>query len=389
MSTSVLLALAATLSTATPDEPQNQFDAALSAPSGYVYRAQTPVESEQPATSSPLMVPPPQGTTTYYPPAYTDPNGAVIGGGTVVQPFGDPAYPTPITQDPWLGGAMSPAAPTYGYGVFGPQPQRFGWESRFDVTWIPDSGTSNPDVGDLTVWGIDWESEYTAPTGPGWTYSMAPQFNYRSLQGPIGDATRQLPGSVFRFGLDLAAQTTSHNGCTLEFGFTPALATDFDASISSDSFQWDARAVAYWRVAPQWMWVLGATYWDRKDDIVLPYVGAVWTPDDRWELRMLFPKSRISYFMGTPNGVPTWLYVEGAYHVESYEVQLPNIAASDNDAKVQFSDIRVLGGLRWEAGWVTTFIEAGYVFNREVDYATPGSSFDVDDQFIGRLGFRY
>lgn len=391
MNTSVLLALAASLTTAAPGQHPNEFDEALSQPSGYVYRAQSPYYPGQLAASDPLMIPPPQGSTTYYPPTFSDPNAGGMGGGQVIQPYSDPAFPSPITQDPWLGGTAAPVAPSYGYGVFGPQPQRFGWETRIDVGWMPSSATSGPAVGDIEILEVDLEAEYTAPTGPGWVYSMAPQFNYRSVQGPLaqGDPTRTLPGSLYRFGLDLAAQTTTPHGCTFEFGFTPALASDLDASISEDSFQFDGRAVAYIRASPQWMWVVGATYWDRVNDLVLPYAGAVWTPDDRWEFRLLFPKPRATVFLGTPNGVPTWLYAQGEYHVESYDVSIGPIPNSNDNAKVQFSDIRVVGGLRWEAGWITTFLEAGYVFNREVEYASPGTQYDIDDAFIGRLGFRF
>ncbi len=393
MSTSVLLALAASLTTAAPDT-QNPFEQALVQPSGYVFRGQSPVASGQVAASAPLTVPPPQdGNTTYYPPTFTDPNAPLVGGGTAVQPFGAPYSPSPITQDPWLGGGGgggAPVAPTYGYGVFGPQPQRMGWETRVDVGWIPGADTSSPAVGELEVFEVDVESEYTTSSGPGWIFSTSPQFNYRGLQGPQGDPTRDLPGSVFRFGLDLALQTSSQMGWTFEFGFTPAIATDFKKSLGSDSIQLDGRAVAYWRVAPQFMWVLGVTYWDRVDDLVLPYAGIVMTPNDRVELRLLFPKSRATFFMGTPNGVPTWFYVEGEYHVESYEIGFGPIPMSTADtSKVQFRDWRVVGGLRWEAGWVTTFLEGGYVFDRDVEYTHPGTSYDVDGQFIGRVGFRY
>ena len=398
MSTSVLLAFAASLTTALPAAQANPFEQALVQPSsGYVspgdivYRGQNPMVSGQVAASAPLTVPPPQGSTTYYPPTYTDPNGAVVGGGTVVQPFGDPNYPSAITQDPWLGGAVQPAAPmapTYGYGVFGPQPTRVGWETRIDVGWIPKASTSSPEIGDMEVLEVDLEAEYSNPTLAGWVFSTTPQFNYRSIQGPQGDPTRDLPGSLYRFGLDLALQTTSPHGCTFEFGFTPGIATDFAHSIGSDAIQLDGRAVAYWRTSQQWMWVLGATYWDRVDDIVLPYAGGVWTPNDRWEFRLIFPKPRISLFLGTPNGVPTWMYAEAEYNVESYEIGIDPMLGDDT-TKVQFNDIRVVGGFRWEAGWITTFIEGGYVFERQVDYAAPGAAFDVDDQFIGRIGFRY
>ncbi|MEW4489105.1 hypothetical protein AB1L42_13575 [Thalassoglobus sp. JC818] len=390
MNSSVLLVLATSLTTAVPSFAANPFDQALNAPADYIVRGQDVTTSGPMYATGPLTVPPP-GTTTFYPPeTFGDPNAAIQGG--IAQPYsspGAPSYPTPITQDPWAGGMIAPIAPSNGYGVFGPQPQQFGWNSRIDGTWLPSSGTSSPNVGDVEIWAIDVEEEYLTPGMPGDVWTFGPQFNWRSIQGPTADdPTRDLPGSFFRFGLDLALQRTGPRGCTFEFGFTPAIATDLDTSLNSDSFQFDGRVVAYVPVSPQWQWVIGAAYWDRVDDIVIPYAGAVWTPNDLWEFRLLFPTTRASVFLGTPNGVPTWMYVEGEYHVESYQTEL-TIAGNTSDAKVQFSDYRLVGGFRWEAGWVTTFAEGGYAFNREVKYTSPGRDFDIDGQFIGRVGFRF
>ena len=57
--------------------------------------------------------------------------------------------------------------------------------------------------------------------------------------------------------------------------------------------------------------------------------------------------------------------------------------------QVQFTDWRLMGGFRFEAGWLTTFIEAGGVFGREVEFRRNGEDFDVDPGFIMRAGFRY
>ena len=386
VSRTLIFAFAATLTTAASAADSNLFDHALERPEGAIFRAQDSGTSES-TTISPLTVPPP-GTSTFYPPqTFSDPT---LNGGLGTSQFGtqvNPGLPAPITQDPFVGGVAPPAALPQGYGVFGPQPQRFGWSPRFDVEWIPSSDTSSPDVGDVEIFGVDANWEYRTPTGTGAVWAVTPQFNYRSVQGPDqGDASRDLPGSLFRFGLDMALQSTAPGGCTFEFGFTPAIATDLNESLESDSFQFDGRAVAYIPVSPQWQWVVGMTYWDRVDDILLPYGGAIWTPNDLWEFRILFPKSRASVFLGTPNGVPMWLYVDAEYHVESYQVGLPG---GLDDAKVQFEDWRVLGGFRWEAGWVTSFIEGGYVFDRNVEYTSPGTGYDIDGQFIGRLGFRF
>jgi hypothetical protein len=134
------------------------------------------------------------------------------------------------------------------------------------------------------------------------------------------------------------------------------------------------------------MVALGALYWDRVDDIVLPYAGIVWTPSDYLEFRLLFPKPRVSLFLGAPSGVATWAYVSGEYHVESYEIELSPPGSRD---QVQFEDWRVLGGLRFESGWLTSFIEAGWVFDRDVEFRSQGTDFDIDTGFIGRVGFRY
>ena len=51
------------------------------------------------------------------------------------------------------------------------------------------------------------------------------------------------------------------------------------------------RAVAFYRTSPQWTWVGGVVYWDRVNDRVLPYAGAIWIPNDHTELRLLFPEA--------------------------------------------------------------------------------------------------
>ena len=57
---------------------------------------------------------------------------------------------------------------------------------------------------------------------------------------------------------------------------------------------------------------------------------------------------------------------------------------------VQFSDLRLTLGARKEQGWGRTFLEAGYVFDREVEFAeSPGADFEVGDALILRGGLRF
>jgi hypothetical protein len=338
------------------------------------------------------------------PPTYTPPGSVVtpqpgspgmtdpfLGGG--IQPYnpsmGDPfsgggAAPAPYGYNPFA----PPAAAGYTFGLNGPQPFRYGWESRYDFGYMPSTGTSSPDVGDFGIFEFDVEKELATPLGSGYTFSIAPQFGFRAWEGPLGALVGNagLPGQAYRLGLGLKLLTPNWGPWQFEVGFNPAIATDFD-DVSSDAWLFDGHAVAFYRTSPQFMWAIGAAYWDRVDNIILPYAGVVWTPNDYWEFRLLFPKPRITWFAGAPMGVPTWLYVAGEYHVEAYEV---NVDPINQSTRVQIEDIRVLGGARAEFGAVTGFLEAGWVFNRDVDFdAGFGTDFEIDNGFIARAGFRY
>ncbi len=382
MTTSILLLLSAMLPGTDAGLDQSYFDQALNNPEGMVVRGQSPEIN----AGVPLTVPP-TGIQSYYPPG--DPFATQ--GPIDSQVF--QGYPAPVNQDPWLGGGgMQPLAiPApgygYGYGSMNAQPHRFGWQDKHDIFFAPGQTASGGGVtGDVEILGVDIEKIWTTPAGYGWIFSMAPQFNYRSMSGPGSATATSLPGSFYRFGLDLELQTPNVAGWTFELGFTPGLATDFNGTLDSDALQFDGRIVAFWQVAPQFTIALGAAYWDRLDSKIVPYAGVIWNPNPLWEFRLVLPKPRVSVFLGTPWGVPTWMYVEGEYHVESFQYQPPGVADS---IQTQFEDYRVVGGLRWETGYVTTFAEAGYIFDRNVEFEAPGTGFGIDSGFIGRLGIRF
>lgn len=313
---------------------------------------------------------------------------------TYQQPFGGG-----VSGDPWVGGGVpAPNANPYGvgapglytFGFNGAQPYRYGWSGRYDVGILANEGTTSP-FGGLGGWGIlevDTEKELVTPIWNNYVFAIAPQFSYRSWEGPsLGGGAPGFHGSMYRLGLGLKLASPDYGGWNTEVGFNPSYATDFDNTDFSDAMQWDGHAVMFWRASPAWMWAFGAAYWDRVDDIIIPNAGAVWTPNDLWEFRLIFPKSRISMFLGTPFSVPTWFYVRGEYHVESYAVKIePTVGAK---LKLQTEDWRVLAGLRTESGTVTTFAEVGWVFERDAKLDVSGLKGQMHSGLIGRVGLRY
>lgn len=368
MTIPLILALAAGLPVA--EESRSPFATALSYETPWVYRAQDSQTAE-----GPLLTLPPQDVTTFYQSPYgTDP---------YAQSFGQPGYQGNLSGDPWAGGVAPYAAPVY--GVNGPQPHQFGIKNSVDVLFMPSGKATAPGMGGLDIFGVDIESRLTAPMGNAWIFQIAPQFGYRSFAGPNSiPAGPELPPNAYRFGMDFVLQSPSANGWSFEFAFDPTVGTDFD-HLSSDAIMYDGRAVAYWTWAPQLTWVLGAQYWDRVDDIVIPYAGMIWTPNQLWELQLVFPKPRVSVFLGTPLGVATWMYASAEYHVEAYEMWS---TATLTAQRVQFQDWRVMGGFRWDTGWVQSFAEAGYVFDRNIE-DKHGFDYGIGSGFIGRVGFKF
>ena len=297
-----------------------------------------------------------------------------------------PLYDPFLGQPPGPGGGM--LDPGLSFGAVGPQPYRFGWSSRYDIGFLPDepvhgSGAS----GSFGIFEFNSAWRYTTgwPSGlPNLIFSWTPEFNYRSWSGPT---TPALPENVFRFASDFELATPGNNPLSMQLGFTPAFVSDLVASPNSDAFNWDGRGVVFLRTSPQLMFALGAAYLKRVDDIVIPYAGVVWTPNDAWELRLLFPKSRISYFLGNALGTAAWAYFGVEYNIEAYQINL--VGPDGHDEKIQYRDYRATFGLRGEACGVTGFVEVGWVFAREAEFLHGTPDFDIDTGFIGRLGLRF
>ena len=294
---------------------------------------------------------------------------------------------------PQFGGTWNPNGPrNEAFGIHGPQPYRFGWREEMNVL-INSSGDTSPDIGGFKYNEFNALKEYTNRGPGGWIYTLAPELNYRWLEGPEGPPG--LPADVWRIGLGGKIASPIEDGFSIELGFAPKVATDFDQSLDSNAWQWDASAVGYLQARPDLMLVFGVQYWDRVDDLFIPTAGIVYNASDVLEIRATFPKASIDLFLGTPFGAPTWVYLNGEYRVESYQVEItPPFAVGQTirDNAFQIEDWRLMLGTRWESGWLVSFVEAGIILDREIEFDRRGTGvqdFDVDESFVGRVGFKW
>lgn len=299
--------------------------------------------------------------------------------------YADPNMPyAPYNSYP----SAVPQQGAFGYGANTPQPYRFGWQNRVDVSWLPGGDVSAPPggaTGEHDIFGVDYELAYGTPCFPGTVLNWTNQFSYRNWNGP--DGTIGLPSDLFRFGIDLELETPRAGPYSISLGVTPSINTDFDGDTWGDGFQLDGRGILFMQLDQYWTLGLGAMFWDRVDDRVLPYAGLIYR-DDYWEWQLMYPEAKVSLFLGNEAYWSKWAYVRAEYHVEAYGVNR-SFAGVLSDDQVEIEDYRILLGLKMDSGLYSWFIEGGWVLDRNVEFASSIPGYSLDTGFIGQIGLRY
>ena len=247
----------------------------------------------------------------------------------------------------------------------------------------PGQTIMSPGHGNFSIQQYDAALRHISMLGPDWVFTNTAQFGARIWSGPNQP---NLPGSVYRLGWDFLLNSPQMGKWSAQLDFNPSINSDFSSSLGRESLQLDAYGALFYRASPKWMYVLGVQYWDRVNNIIFPYGGVVWNPNERLELRLLFPKSRISYFVGNFGNGSHWLYATGEYHVESYQISMPGVSGRE---EIQLTDWRLGIGLRSDHSWYDKYVEIGYVFGRQNIFSGNQPGFDVNNGIMARFGVRF
>lgn len=269
-----------------------------------------------------------------------------------------------------------------GTGSRGRQGYRMGWVSYNDITILPAAPASGT-AGNMKI--VEWNSnvKYAHLIAPGVLFNGTGVFNARWWDGPSGIA---LPGQVDEVSLDLELGLFNEGPWSGQIAFHPQIVETYEGRLDQNAFNFDGRVVTTYRASPEWSFVSGVAFWDRVDLLVVPHVGVIWTPDSRWELRILFPKSRVSYFVGPWRNGDVWIYGDAEYTAEAYQATIEQPNSSD---RIQLTDDRLSMGLRWDTGRYSFFAEGGFVFNRHIKFAGQTPAFNLSDSGMFRVGVRY
>jgi len=274
-----------------------------------------------------------------------------------------------------------PFSRQFAYGSAGAKPHRLGWYSYDDFVWMPNARAS---IGG-NFQDLEWNAwlRYSTLVRNSLVFSWTGAFNSKWWTGPTGI---DFPPYGNQLVSDFQLSSHWSGGWNWQLGVTPQINSDFTRTLNSNALMCDMRAVALFRPAPEWTFAVGAAFWNRATDHLIPYGGVIWAPNDRWEFRLLFPRSRISYYAGSYFGCEAWGYVSLEYNIEAYQLNIQNPHVS---VRGELADYRLLKGFNLARGRWNFFWEGGAVFDRHVRFRGDVGDFGINEGLMIRTGITY
>ncbi|MDG2391155.1 MAG: DUF6268 family outer membrane beta-barrel protein [Planctomycetaceae bacterium] len=251
----------------------------------------------------------------------------------------------------------------------------------FDARWEPkDSG-----FGVTEVWG-GFKTAAGPPLFGGSPPMVSFSFGMTDLEG-IG------LGEFYNIAIGINWVKPVNQRWTWMFGFTPGIATDFE-NTSSDMWQFRGNALAIYAVSPMQQWIFGAVATGRSDIPILPAVGLIWWPHERFKVDLTFPRPRVTWPIASNGDREHWMYVGGELGGGSWAVGLPG----GLDDELTYRAYRLAvgvellpAGARRPGGQPVTsdvaYLEAGISLNREVEFGI--STFEPESVFYLGGGVRF
>jgi hypothetical protein len=252
---------------------------------------------------------------------------------------------------------------------------------KLSATWLP--------AGDNDIGWTDFDArmKFAFPTLENLT--IQPGFQLHFIDGPT---RTDLPESLYGTQVELRWKQQVSRPFWIEAALSPGVYSDFEQS-SGDAFRLKAQGLAFFAFSVETQVVAGLYYLDRFDINFLPIFGLIHSPREDIKLNLVFPAPKVAMRVrqGGLND-EWWAYLSGEFGGGSWAVErvsgvLPGGRRKD---QIAYRDWRLMLGLERKTGdGATMFFEAGFVFQRELEYDSGRGDFDPDNAGILRVGVSY
>jgi hypothetical protein len=216
-----------------------------------------------------------------------------------------------------------------------------------------------------------------------WPLLITPAYQMIFLAGP---GVTDLPPRLNTVYVDFLWLPQVYGNLKLFLSVAPSVYTDFQAR-DPDMFRVTGRALGIYDWDPDRLQIIaGVLYLGRDDVQILPAGGVIWKPADWTYFELLFPKPKLSVRLNVGTGYEDWIYTTAEFGGNTWSIE----RISGLDDKVTYLDYRILLGMERKLnGGAGYRLEGGYVFGREVTFASGIGDFNPKDSFILRGGISY
>jgi hypothetical protein len=307
--------------------------------------------------------------------SYPAADGSFPAGGveysTPAFPIQEPIYPG--TAEPNLRESLTPPDARNG----------FFQKAKFTATWLPQLEDDSLGWTDLRTEVVTALPFFTREN----PIIITPSYELHFLDRPLGF---DLPPRLHDAAIDFHVFRVFGNHWIADAAVTPGLFADDYSLDSNDALRVNGRALGIYAPNLELKYVLGATYVNGGWNKLVPVVGVIYEPNDDVNYELVFPRPRVAWRLPSspvPGRDEYWMYVQAEFGNSIWAFQqndgTPDVLAS--------RDYRVILGLeRKIVGGLSSRLEVGYVFNRDIKLASAGGDdISLDNTFLLRGGVAY
>lgn len=250
------------------------------------------------------------------------------------------------------------------------------WNASVDLTWLPDSNIRDTG-GRIGIEEVEAKFGRNFQFTPSLSLSAGIAYSLRNIDASAG---ARLPEALHRFSANLGGNYRIDKDIFLTLLVAPSLNGDF-REIGTDDIRTRVGLMGRYNASAKLTLLAGIVYQQGYKSIpVIPIVGAIYRPDEKWTISLAAPRPGVAY---SPNRTSSY-YLGGEFAATEYQLHDPSLGAKI----ISYRDFRALAGAEYVLfSAVKVNFAGGYAFARRfVFHDGSRSDVDIDDGPFARVG---